>query len=495
MTAINTTFDTLFLTDVQGEKFADNETLVHYGAGNNTRTVATNVLVNTDSVVNGAKFTGSVFQVTQYNHAHHFGTNQIRIKNVSPDTPITQTTAAITADATVVSVADTSSFASFNGITTHRGEALIGQEIVSYTLGEGQLTLSRAKFDSLAIPHPSGTDIQTYEASGISLVGINTTFTVSSHERTIDQYHLDVDIASLSTDPSRSGVQQLCFTNEKAFGGANIEISQNHQFSTLSPKFNFLTPGKTTTINSSIRTVSGTSAGGNETSFIDQGFEPTILNQTTFFPTPRLVASKINEDARLDELPKRKSLTLAVDMESGDPNLSPVLDTKNATFILGRNKINKPVDNYATDSRTNQLEDDPHGSSYITSLVRLEQPATSLKVILGASRQPDADFRVFYRLFSSDSTEVSQNYRAFPGFLNMKDTDGDGFGDEIIDLGLNDGRADAFVPPNRLNEFSEYQFTVDNLEQFDGFVIKIVMTSTNESTPVKFKDFRAIALA
>ena len=495
VTAINTTFDTLFLTDVQGEKFADNETLVHYGAGNNTRTVATNVLVNTDSVVNGAKFTGSVFQVTQYNHAHHFGTNQIRIKNVSPDTPITQTTAAITADATVVSVADTSSFASFNGITTHRGEALIGQEIVSYTLGEGQLTLARAKFDSLAIPHPSGTDIQTYEASGISLVGINTTFTVSSHERTIDQYHLNIDIASLSTDPSRSGVQQLCFTNEKAFGGANIEISQNHQFSTLSPKFNFLTPGKTTTINSSIRTVSGTSAGGNETSFIDQGFEPTILNQTTFFPTPRLVASKINEDARLDELPKRKSLTLAVDMESGDPNLSPVLDTKNATFILGRNKINKPVDNYATDSRTNQLEDDPHGSSYITSLVRLEQPATSLKVILGASRQPDADFRVFYRLFSSDSTEVSQNYRAFPGFLNMKDTDGDGFGDEIIDLGLNDGRADAFVPPNRLNEFSEYQFTVDNLEQFDGFVIKIVMTSTNESTPVKFKDFRAIALA
>ena len=42
--------------------------------------------------------------------------------------------------------------------------------------------------------------------------------------------------------------------------------------------------------------------------------------------------------------------------------------------------------------------------------------------------------------------------------------DGDGFGDEIIDLGLNDGRADAFVPPNRLNEFSEYQFSVDNLE-------------------------------
>ena len=51
------------------------------------------------------------------------------------------------------------------------------------------------------------------------------------------------------------------------------------------------------------------------------------------------------------------------------------------------------------------------------------------------------------------------------------------------------------MPPNRLNEFSEYQFSVDNLEQFEGFVIKIVMSSTNESQPVKLKDFRAIALA
>jgi len=77
----------------------------------------------------------------------------------------------------------------------------------------------------------------------------------------------------------------------------------------------------------------------------------------------------------------------------------------------------------------------------------------------------------------------------------MKDTNGDGFGDEIIDVGLNDGRADSFVPPNRLNEFSEYQFSVDDLEQFEGFAIKIVMSSTNESQPVKLKDFRAIALA
>ena len=492
---IDTTFDTLFVTDVQGEKFVDNEVLVHYGVGNNTRTPVPNALVNGDSVVNGSLFTGNKFEVTQRNHAHHSGVNKVEIKNVQPDTTVTQTTQSITADATVVSVADTSSFASFNGITTHKGEALIGQEIVSYTLGEGQLTIARAQFNSSAIPHLEGTDIQTYEANGISLVGINTTFTVSSDPDDIDTYFVEVDRTSF-TDPARStGVQQISFTNEKAFGGSNIQISQNHQFSTFVPQFNCITPGRNTRVNTSVRTVSGTSSGGTEVSFIDQGFEPTSLNETTFFRSPRLVASKVNENARLESLPKKKSLTLAVDMRTDDTNLSPALDTKNATFILGRNKINNPISNYASDSRVKQIKNDPHGSVFVTSVISLEQPATSLKVLVAANVLPEADFRVFYRLFSFDSSEVSQTYRAFPGFNNLKDIDGDGFGDEIIDIGLNDGTADARVPKNRIGEFSEYQFSVDNLEQFNAFSIKIVMSSTNESSPIKLRDFRAIALA
>jgi len=495
--SINTTFDTLFLTDVQGEKFVDNEVLVHYGAGNNSRTPVPNALVNGDSVVNGTLFTGNKFEVTQYNHAHHSGVNQVSITNVKPDTTITQITQSLTATDVVVSIADTSPFVSFNGISTNTGQALIGEEVVTYTVGTGQLTLTRAQLDTKAFPHPEGTDIQTYEAGGISLVGINTTHSVSSDPKDIDNYYVEIN-RGLFSDPTRtftSGNQQISFTNEKAFGGSNIQISQNHQFSTITPQFNVITPGRTTRVNSSVRTVSGTSSGGDEVSFIDQGFEPTILNETTFFPTPRLVASKINEDARLENLPKKKSLTLAVDMSTEDSNLSPALDVKNATFILGRNKINKPVSNYATDSRTNQIKDDPHGSVFVSSVVNLQQPATSLKVLVGASVQPEADFRVFYRLHSEDSSEVSQTYRPFPGYVNMKDTNGDGFGDEIINLELNDGRADAYVAPNRLNEFSEYQFSVDNLEQFNAFTIKIVFSSTNESQPVKLKDFRAIALA
>ena len=57
--------------------------------------------------------------------------------------------------------------------------------------------------------------------------------------------------------------------------------------------------------------------------------------------------------------------------------------------------------------------------------------------------------------------------------------------------------ADAFVAAagSGQEQYSEYQFSIDHLDQSTPFAINIVMSSTNESAPVKLKDFRAIALA
>ena len=493
--SIGTTFDSIFLTDVQGSQFTTGRQLVKYSSNNTTKSTLSNAQV-TGSTVNGPKNTGDVIEVSQFNHAHHGGNNKVEIKNVRPDTLKIKTTSALESDTTTVEIANTSPFANFNGITTSIGEALIGNEIVSYTVGSGKLTIVRGQFGTTPVSHDVGSDIQTYEAGGIALTGINTSFDIESQfDDTVDSYFLKVDVGNLANN--RSGDTLICFTNDKAFGGNNVQISQNHQFSSMIPQFNAITPGKSTNVNASVRTVSGTSSGGSEISFLDQGFEPVTLNEATFFPTPRLVASVKNESERLTNLPKNKSLTLNVDMSTTDTNLSPVLDTKNATFILGRNKINNPVgaENYATDERPRALRDDPHGSVFISKLVTLKNPATSLKVLVAASRQPEADFRVFYRLFSFDSSEVDQTYRPFPGYKNLNDTTGDGFGNDVIDVADNDGRPDAFVAANSIGEFSEYQFSIDDLEEFNGFKIKIVMSSTNESVPISLRDFRAIALA
>ena len=495
--------DTLFLTDVQGEKFVANEKLVHYGIANDTRTFVEEGVAKTsaESTVNGDKYNGNVMQVSQYNHGHHGATNKVKIKGVEPDTASTTITGAINESDTQVSVAATDPiFAKFAGIGSDRGYALLNNEIVSYIVGQGILSLdSRGVSGSVASSHPDGSVIRPYEINGMPLTMVNTIHDVTVNNvlkdaGDIDNYFLELDrgIGSRAT-----GRDQFSFATEKAVGGRNVGISQNHQFSNASAKFNVITPGKGTRASSSFRTVSGTSADGNEVSFLDQGFEPTILNETTFFPTPRMLCSKTNEVERLTTLPDNKSLTLKVDMTSTDPNLSPVIDVKNATFILGRNKINNPIgaDNYATDSRSTQLSDDPHGSIFVSKKVTLAQPATSLKVLVAANRQAEADFRVYYRLDTADSSEVVQSYRPFPGHKNMVDLDGDGFGDQVIDIGMNDGRPDAFVEANGQDDFSEYQFTADNLEEFSGFSIKIVMASTNESVTVRLKDFRAIALA
>ena len=210
-----------------------------------------------------------------------------------------------------------------------------------------------------------------------------------------------------------------------------------------------------------------------------------------------MVASKVNEanQPTLADLPRNKSLTLKVAFGSQNSNLSPVMDVSNATFILGRNKVNSPIGDYSSDSRVNALSGDPHGSVFISRRVDLKLPANSLQVMVGANRPSSADFRVLYKLFKADSSDVDQNYVLFPGYDNLDDTDDDGYGDLVKDASKNSGRPDAFVPPNGADEYSEYQFTADNLDSFTGFVIKIVMTSTNESEVVKLKDFRALALA
>jgi len=500
----------MYLTNVQGESFTNGQPIIYYNNSNvrtnlqSTGGGTPNMTVNGNSTQLGELYSGNIIEVNQYNHAHHGANNKIKVQGIEPDREKIATTAECGVSDTLVSVASTSEFAGFEGITTSRGYALIGgQEIVQYTVGTNQLSLDqRGLFGSKSIPHASGSVVTPYEASGFSLTGINTIFDIPSsasirNAATVDKYYVEAS----RTQTRTAGKNQVSFHSERSVGGAagfgGVGISQNHQFSSINPQFNIITPGKGTQASAQIRTISGSSAGGSEVSFIDQGYEPVPLNKTIHFPTPRMVASKVNEANQLTTMPKNKSLSLRVSFkrDAGRPGLSPTMDIKNANFVLSRNKINNPIDDYALSPLSNNTSGDPHGSIFVSKRVNLKQPATSLQVLVAANRPDEADFRVFYQLYTADSTEVQQTYELFPGYDNLDDTDGDGFGDRVIDPSKNSGRPDAKVPANVGDSFSEYQFTANNLSQFSGFVIKIVMSSTNESQPVKIKDFRALALA
>ena len=500
---------TLYLNNVQGEHFPIGVRLerfvTDYNVSSKTQGSA-NFVVENSSIID-EKFDGNVMKILQYNHAHHGANNDVEIVDVESDREKVKLTANLDINGTVVSVADTTPFATYEGISTAGGYAKIANEIIEYsginnTSGNaGTLTIvTRAVDSTTQSAHTTDDFIQPYEIGGVNLRRINTTHDLPATYYTdendnFDHYHLRFD-RSTPYSSRDTGGSMLNFSGQKAVGGNSVGISQNYQFSSLVPQFNYITPGKDTKINALVRTISGTSAGGNEVSFIDQGYEPITINKVKHFDTPRLVASKVNEKEHLTSLPKNKSLTLRVDFSRGeDKNLSPVMDIQNATWILGRNKVNNPIDNYIMDARTNTIEHDPHSTVFVTRMTSIEQPATSLKVLIAACVQESADIRVLYRLHRADSAEIDQSFTPFPGYDNTKDTDGDGFGDQIIDVTNNSGRPDAKMSANDPETFSEYQFSVNNLEQFDGFSIKIVTSSTNESTPVKLKDFRCIALA
>ena len=101
--------------------------------------------------------------------------------------------------------------------------------------------------------------------------------------KSIDRYYL-----SISRGSSSSGDSQVSFTDESSVGGENIFASQNYQFDKVIPQFNTLLPNSNVGMYNQIRTVSGTSAGGNEVSFIDQGFESVTTVSYTHLTLPTI---------------------------------------------------------------------------------------------------------------------------------------------------------------------------------------------------------------
>jgi hypothetical protein len=73
------------------------------------------------------------------------------------------------------------------------------------------------------------------------------------------------------------------------------------------------------------------------------------------------------------------------------------------------------------------------------------------------------------------------------------DSNQDGYPD-VIDFSKNNGLPDTFVPPSLDNQFLEYEFNANNLGDFTGYTIKIVMAGTNQAYAPRFKDLRSIAI-
>ena len=105
-----------------------------------------------------------------------------------------------------------------------------------------------------------------------------------------------------------------------------------------------------------------------------------------------MIASKVNEDAKLTTVPGNKSMQMRLFLNTVDSRVS-VVDSQRVNTILTNNRVNTVIKNYATDNRANSAQNDPTACQYISKEINLEQNTTSLKVILDAHIHKDADIR------------------------------------------------------------------------------------------------------
>jgi len=494
--------DTLYLSNVQGESF-NNVNLVYYNDSGTRVSLSSTSILSSTAV--GGIYGGDVVEISHFEHGMYALDNKLTISNIESNISPGSLTAPISRSDIVVSLASTENFGVFEGApvsSNNPGYAKINNEIICYTgCSNNQLTLSSIGsrgFDSTIVEdHTIDSLVYKYEFSGVSLRRINTTHDISNISKDIDTYYVKINRDD-RPDNNTDKIPQLSFNSEYSGGGSRVTSTQNLQYSTITPYIASIVPSSVTEISAQIRTISGTSVDGSETSFQDQGYEDVVIGSPNKLSSTRIVCSNVNETTYLSGVllqGRSKSLVVKVNLQTSDNNLSPMIFWNNTTSVLlESNSLNNPISDYINDRRVNSLNDDPHSSIYVSNTIRLEQPATSLKVLVTAYRPDTADFRVLYSLIRPDSSEVEQSFELFPGYNNLTiDNNQDGFLD-VVDPSQNSGLPDVFVPASLEDQFLEYEFTASNLGEFTGYTIKIVMSGTDQANPPRFADLRSIAV-
>ena len=411
--------------------------------------------------------TGQNFvQVNHPNNHMHSASNNVTISGVKSGIETTLASAISSTTQTSISInANTDFVASNDGSNIY---IKIGDEKIRGTISGTTITASTRGYDSsTAVTHLSGATVELYQINGIPLDQVNKTHTAIANNR-IDSY--TVATTTQATSSSNQGGTLVVATENAMMDGIQ----------TLLPTVTF----PDTTLASSIRTTSATSPSGTETSFNLQGttFAKSItIGENFFFSKPQLVASQINET---NEIAGQKSFYLDVDMGTSKENLSPIVDLDRKSIVAFTNRLDN-IDS-ATNLGVSALQGDYVSSEaasgdsneaiYMTRKVALDNPATGIKVILDMNRFASADVKLMFKILRSDDAsdfdEIGYN------FFNTN-----GGPDSTVNASLTS------------DDFKEYEYTANNLDEFIAFSVKIVMQGTNSSEPPRIKDLRAIALA
>jgi hypothetical protein len=506
----------LVLDDVQGN-FSTNSSFPLYYENNSGITTELNYSVGGDVVPLSPITTvnaGHYLKIFQRNHGMYSNVNRVTIKDVESDVKPNSLAQEYSFDSTTFITLNNVSapFATFENLgvgATNPGYVKIGDEIISYTGTNGRTLTGvvRGVDNTTIASHSEDELVYKYELDGVSLRRINKDHQLADVVSSeldeapigLDYYYLKVLMNTQGTNrapANAEGFPALYFKENTVAGGPDVTGSYNLPFSLITPKITTAQPLGTNLL-TQIRTISATSISGNQPSYSDAGFKLVNLFDKNYFESQRMIAAKVNETNLLNNevFPGNKSFNMLMTLISTDKRISPVIDLDNASVVFTSNRVNQPVTNYATDQRVNGTEDDPNRFFYVSKNINLENPATSLQVILDGYASNNNDIRVFYAL-NQDKKPEETIFIPFPGYSNI------GSNGSILDIAANDGnpdirvpRLDSYQPEPSVNLYKEFKFTVDDLVPFKSFRIKIIGTSTDQSNPPLIRNLRAISFA
>jgi hypothetical protein len=508
--------NTLVLENVQGN-FVSNSSYPLYFDNNSGITTELNSTVGGDVIPLSPITTvtnGDYIKVFQRNHGLYSNVDRLNIDGVSSDVAPTtlaqeysfNTTTFITLEGAAT---DFTTFENIGVGATNPGYIKVGEEIISYNGVNGRtLTgIVRGVDNTTLATHDLGEIVTKYELNGVSLRRINRQHLLSNVDASdlveapigLDYYYIKVqmNVGGVNRAPGNAdGFPPLYFNERTVGGGPNVTGTYNLPFSLITPKVTTITPTATNLI-TQVRTISASSISGNQQSYLDEGYEQVNLFSKNYFDSQRMIPSPLNESLYLnsDQFPGQKSFSMLFSMFTSDERLSPAIDLDNASVVFTSNRIDRPVTNYASDFRVNGTENDPNSFAYVSKNIILENPATSLQVILDAYISNNNDIRLFYAL-NQDTKPEETVFVPFPGYSNIASNGA------IINISNNNGTSDvrvpsidSYQPEPSVNLYKEYKFTIDELVPFTSFRIKIVGTSTDQSNAPLIRTLRAISFA
>ena len=420
-------------------------------------------------------------RVFHSNHGMQSSLNYLTVSGVISEVADTQVNMSGNLSATALSliVDDASSFHTTIGGSSVSGsnpgflkilgtqEDGSGDEIIAYTgISGNTITLDSSgrnhngtSGSSTGKIHLNDAVVQCYNFAGIPITKINKTH--SSGVVSINSPHsYNLQISGVNAGVSVQG------------GGINVVASQNIPWDVLTPQIQAQIEPQTSMV-ARVQGTSGTSCGpfpagfSAETSFIkDSDWTDVTIGEENYFPATKIVANQTNEINRMNSV---KSLSLELNLSSEVSHLSPVVDLTRCDMITTQNIINniEPTAGIGGECAGN----------YITKVAKLEKSASGLKVMFAANTWTPSKIVVMYKLIPV------------------------GYVDSLDDLPFQffntTGRPDSgeLVPQNDLTTFTDYEYTIEDTDEFDGFQVKISLLSHEQPYIPRVKDFRGIALA